>query len=108
MPSISYFKQVQHSVAVLFFSSLFQYIFARYVGKNLVAVDVAVRLRGWEPPQHNKYDEVRGDGLHVGSHGLIMTHEHSWLERSCRSFNTRIHKMTVGHNDNGEIPLSVI
>ena len=31
MPSISYFKQVQHSVAVLFFSNLFQSIFARFV-----------------------------------------------------------------------------
>ena len=31
MPSISSFKQVQHSVAVLFFSKLFQSIFARYV-----------------------------------------------------------------------------
>ena len=31
MPSISYFKRVQHSVAVLFFSNLFQSICAKYV-----------------------------------------------------------------------------
>ena len=31
MPSVSYFKQVQHYVAVLYFSKLFQLIFARYV-----------------------------------------------------------------------------
>ena len=39
MPSISYFKQVQHSVAVLFFSKLFQSIFARYV---LISLSLAL------------------------------------------------------------------